>query len=113
MSAFKLVPLIFIPGPQSWQSPRTGATSGGGRTFPQFTAFIPKNHEYLAQLSGRLNRKKMEEQKKMRQKKVATFFFLFLDILFLWGAIYIKWSGTIQTRYTTALGIKPTVKDKG
>ena len=42
-----------------------------GRIFPEFTVFIPKNREYLAQLSVRSTREKNEGTKSFRGQKMA------------------------------------------
>ena len=39
---------------------------GGGRIFPELPVFIPKNREYLAQLSVRSTRKKIGDTKSFR-----------------------------------------------
>ena len=48
-----------------------GPQSAGGRIFPEFTVFILKNRDYLAQLSLRLTLKKFREQKASGGAKMA------------------------------------------
>ena len=84
------------PGPQSPLSGRAPPQKVGG-IFPKFTVFIPKNREYLAQLSVPSTRKKFGVQKASgcAKKDIEGVpknqrpLFSFLDIQFFGGAIWI------------------------
>ena len=70
-----------------------------GANFCKFTVFIPKNCEYLAQLSVRSTQKNGGRQKgykgarKSGESFIINFLNLlfFLDIKFLWGAKKNQW----------------------